>query len=293
MILQNKIRELQKTGVSYTKIAKSCGYSSAVISSWLKGNYKGDVKSLEKAINAFLNNLNEKQQQKAFEIHFVDTLNSRQVFALCKIAHFDKKMCVVTSDSGMGKTASLKEYSSRNPGTILIEVDPTYNPKKLFKTLHQKIGRSGKGLLENIYQDCVEYFKDSDRLVIVDEAELLNHKSIELLRRLYDKAGIGIILAGMPVLIENIRGIRSEFAQLYTRIGGSMKLKAFSKNDVKKVLVPYFNASNEIVNSFYNYCKQNGRTLSMLIFQVVRIVEENGCNINDKLIKQAAEMLEV
>lgn len=293
MNLKEKIQDLQKNGISYTKIAKTCGYSSAVLSSWLKDNYKGDVKTLEKALGAYVNNLNEKKRQKSFEIHFVETLNSRQVFALCKIAHYDKKMCIVTSDSGMGKTASVKEYTNRNPGTVLIEVDPTYNPKKLFKSLHQSIGRSGKGLLENIYQECVEYFKNTERLLIVDEAELLNHKSIELLRRFHDKAGIGIVLSGMPVLLENIRGIRSEYAQLYTRIGGSMKLKSFSKTDVKKVLAPYFNVTVDMTNSFYNYSKQNGRTLSMLIFQVIRIVEENACSITDKLIKQASEMLEV
>lgn len=56
--------------------------------------------------------------------------------------------------------------------------------------------------------------RDSGRLLMVDEAELLLYRALEVLRRLHDKAGIGIVLAGMPRLLINLKGRRGEFAQL-------------------------------------------------------------------------------
>jgi len=123
---------------------------------------------------------------------------------------------------------------------------------------------------------------------------LLNHKALELLRRLYDKAEIGIILAGMPQLIENIRGIRSEFPQLYTRVGASMKLGLNSQSDTHAIVSAHLDVfSEKLIDFFHNRSKQNSRHLSMLIFQTIRISEKNNTPITEDVIKKAASIIEV
>lgn len=290
----DKIRLMQAEGVSLVRIANSCGYTSGVISGYLGGSYKGNVRKLEKAINTFYSNYQKRKELYKYDIVFCDISNARKIFAICQIARLDKKICVVVSESGLGKTAALHEDASRNPGTIMIDVDPTYNPKRLFKCLHNALGRSGKGLLEDIYSDCIDSLKGTDRLIIVDEADLLNHKSIELLRRLHDKAGVGIVLAGMPSLIANIRGIRSEFPQVYTRVGGSMKLDLFSPEDTAKVVLTHIkDAGEQLVQTFHKLSRQNGRHLSMLVFQTIRIAEKNAVPITTDIVKKAVQTIEV
>ena len=54
--------------------------------------------------------------------------------------------------------------------------------------------------------DIIDKLKSSGRLIIVDEAEHLPYTSLELLRRIYDKAEVGILLVGMPRLMKNLKG---------------------------------------------------------------------------------------
>jgi DNA transposition AAA+ family ATPase len=261
----------------------------------MKENYTGDNAKLETALEAYCEANLKKAAQTGFSKKCCNITNLRKVFALCDIAELDSKLCVLVSDSGLGKTAALREYTNRKKGTIMIEVDPTYNSKRFFKVMHKALGMSGKGLLEDIFQECLDDLHGTDRIVIVDEAELLSHKTLELLRRLHDKSEVGIVVAGMPRLIENIRGIRSEFAQWYTRVGASMRLEKYTADDVDIVVHEHLGSdiSDDVVDSFYNESRQNGRHLSMLIFQTIRICDRNNVKITPDIIKKAAHIIEV
>jgi len=137
-LLRDKIRNLQEHHlISFTNIARSTGYTAPVITEWMKGKYKGNVIKLEIALQSFVDNWEERSKLTAIDpIKFRNITNARKVLALCQIARLDQKMCVLVSESGLGKTAALREYSSKNPGTIMVDVDPTYNPKRLFRVIH-------------------------------------------------------------------------------------------------------------------------------------------------------------
>ena len=56
----------------------------------------------------------------------------------------------------------------------------------------------------------VKKLKGSGRMIIIDEAEHLPYKALELLRRVHDKAGMGVLLVGLPRLIHKIMEGRGE-----------------------------------------------------------------------------------
>uniref|UniRef100_UPI00129A9791 AAA family ATPase n=1 Tax=Eikenella corrodens TaxID=539 RepID=UPI00129A9791 len=64
----------------------------------------------------------------------------------------------------------------------------------------------------------IKKLQSSGRLLIVDEAENLSTRSLELLRRLHDLAGIGLVLVGTPRLLSNLKGRHGELEQLYSRV---------------------------------------------------------------------------
>jgi DNA transposition AAA+ family ATPase len=77
-----------------------------------------------------------------------------------------------------------------------------------------------------MFLDIIDKLKSSGRLNIIDEAEPLPYKSLELLRRIYDKAQVGILLVGMPRLIMNLKGEKRQYAQLYSRVGIATRLNS-------------------------------------------------------------------
>ena len=99
--------------------------------------------------------------------------------------------------------------------------------------------------------DIVNKLKNSGRLIIVDEAENLPYRALELLRRIYDKAKVGILLVGLPKLLTNLKGNKGQYKQLYSRVGVLAELLPIPGNDILEI------TSRVTPDSEYIYPKKN------------------------------------
>jgi hypothetical protein len=277
--------------VSINKIAKQIGYSAATISTYLNGKYSGDIQKLEWAIASFLMRQEEIEAMPKESIPFCPIYNADIVFTIARTCHLDQEIGVLIGEAGTGKTKCAKEYARQNPDVIFIEADLSYTTKVFFRELHRKLGLDGIGGIYDLFSDCVEKLKDSNRLIIIDEAENLPYRALDMVRRLYDKANIGILLVGLPRLISNLRGKRGEFKQLYSRVGIVMQLDEFNENDTKLIVQTVFPSTNGVYKTFHDLCKGNGRKLEKLIRRTSHAARKSRNDINDKLVKKAAEML--
>ena len=294
MTLKEQLQNhMQNTGISATKIAKDIGYSSAVLSQWLRGIYKGNIADIDAAVKSYLSLQKEKCSLRAVDIPFVPIKNAKVVFGMVRRAQIDHKIVLITSESGYGKTEALREYAARHSGSIFIETDSTFTCKILISYLHKTLGYGGHGTKHSMFQEIITSLTGSNWVIIIDEADRLGYESLELLRRLHDKTRIGLVLAGAPVLVENIRGSKGEFAQLYTRIGGHAQLSPITEDDAASIIQAHLPDANGICKDYYSYCQKNGRTLFMLIYNSIRVSQENGVDITPALIEKCAGMLAI
>ena len=126
---------------------------------------------------------------------------------------------------------------------------------------------------------------------MVDEAELLSTRSLEFIRRIHDLTGVGVVLAGMPRLLVNLKGKNNELAQLYSRVGFACDLGNALPDDDLALLAESALGTDEFNAPLIKACKGNARRLSKLMRGVVRSSEINGVPISAELVERYAGML--
>lgn len=291
--LRNKLRAyIDATGKSASAVAKGIGRSPAALSQYLNFSYKGDVAKLEAAIENWLARQAERQERNVRpQVEFLQTSIAKKVFEVAEYCLLENEIGVIYGPAGLGKTFAVKEFNKQNPSTMLIEADLGYTAKVLFQELHKAVGLDGHGAIHSLFEDIVVKLRGSDRMIIVDEAEHLPYRALELLRRIYDKAGVGILLIGMPVLIGNLRGKRGEYAQLFSRVGVKGVLQVLDPSDTELFVKNALPGSNGIYKTFHEIANGNTRVLTKLIRRSVRMAEINNLPIDSALVTEAGKSL--
>lgn len=284
---------LSESGKPQTYVAKAIGMSNAVISSYLGGGYRGDTGKLEEKLAAFLTLEENRRADRKLSINYVRTQSGKRAGDILSLAHVDGQAVVIIGQAGLGKTSALRDYAGRNPDVILIEADPTYTAKVLLKTIAEKVGSESKGTLNDMLNGIVEKLTHSGRLIAVDEAESLPYRALECLRRIHDRAEVGLALVGMPRLLVSLRGRNGELKQLYSRIGFKLdlgdELDGAELGQIAAANLP--NAAEEVVEELVDSAKGNTRRLVKMLHGVNRLSKLHKEPVNVEMVRQFKEML--
>lgn len=288
------------TNISLNKLSRQIGqkgYSSAVLSTYLNGRYGGDVAKLETEIEAFLDREAERKLKRKREIPFVETAAAKRILAGLRMAHLDGEIAVVTGGAGLGKTTALKEYARVYRDVIIVEADLSLSNKAALAAIAKAIGSDQVGSVNAVFNEVVSKLKDTGKLIIIDEAEHLPTRALDLVRRINDLTGCGIALVGLPRLIHNLKGKRGEHAYLYSRVGFVISIRELEGDDVEKIVNTYYpgmddrSSVNGVWQEFASQCDGNARRLSKLLYRTDAIAQSSFKNINRQTVKMAAEML--
>ncbi|EKA5978262.1 AAA family ATPase, partial [Salmonella enterica] len=182
----------------------------------------------------------------------------------------------------------------RDSNVIFIEADPGFTARTLLEELCGRLRLSKNGNIHTLIEGCVEKLKDSERLLVIDEAELLPYRALEVIRRLHDKAGIGVVLAGMPRLITNLKGKRGEYAQLYSRVALALDLgNALARQDFDQIAVDLMPEAEDrkISDALFEQSKGNARRLFKMARGVYRMCDISKKDVTVTAIEKFSEML--
>jgi DNA transposition AAA+ family ATPase len=281
---------MQNRGYSFAAIAQATGLSRSTVNLWLNENYNGANDKVLDKINNFVQR--EKERFNDEIVPFVQTSIVKYIFEIGRLCHTKGKIGVCYGEAGLGKTLAVKEYTKHYLDAILIESDPGYMPKSLLLEIHRRLGLSGKGCAYDLMEEVIRKLNNSGRLLIIDEAENLPYKALEATRRIHDKTGIGILLVGMPVLVENLRGSRNQYKQLYSRVGYSKSLNRLSSSDVTTILTN-INEDVSLCPAFMEHSGGNTRTLVNLITHSLSVAKFNEKQVDAKVIERTSKLLMV
>ncbi|EIA0066543.1 AAA family ATPase [Salmonella enterica] len=281
-------------GYSQGQVARAIGRSSATMNQYVQGKYNGDIADMEERIGHFLRRVREKQNALRIDERFVSTPTASKGLEVLSYAHLESEICVLYGAAGLGKTMILKEYARRDDTVIFIEADPGFTARTLLEELCGRLRLSKNGNIHTLIEGCVEKLKGSGRLLVIDEAELLPYRALEVIRRLHDKAGIGVVLAGMPRLITNLKGKRGEYAQLYSRVALALDLgNALARQDFDQIAVDLMPEAEDrkISDALYEQSKGNARRLFKMARGVYRMCDISKKDVSVTAIEKFSEML--
>ncbi|MCK3654883.1 transcriptional regulator [Pasteurellaceae bacterium Macca] len=282
---------MSQQGMDQKQVANALGVSITTISQYLAGKYQGRVEELDMKVEALIATYKAKVLEKKLNVTFVPTFAARKMMDLINEVHVEGDMGMIYGDAGLGKTQAVLQYARQNSAAVVIETDGSYSPKVLLQKLCGALKLDGRGTIDQLMDLIIGRLVGSSRVLLIDEAENLSTRSLEFLRRIHDKSGVGVVLVGMPQLLVNLRGRRGELKQLYSRVWRHCPLgNELSASDLA-LLTENTLGTKEFNTLFVKYSQGNARRLNKLIRGAVRLAHLNECPIDEDLIKEYTKLL--
>lgn len=290
MDIRAELRELMDShNYSTAFVANATGLAKSTISMWLNGNYNGKNDKITDAMNNFIQR--EKERSVENDLPFVDISIVKYVSEIGRLCHTQGKIGVCVGRAGLGKTVAVKKYTKDFQDSILIESDSGYTAKSLLKEIHRRLGLSGKGSVYDLMDEVVRKLNQSGRLLIVDEAENLPYKALEITRRIHDKTGVGVLLIGRSILLENLKGYNNQYDQLYSRVKYTKIIDRLLIQDVIKILES-IGQDTKLAETYLLYSDGNTRRLEHLISHSISVAKFNRkAMVDETVIKQTSKLL--
>lgn len=235
-IRQSLIEYIKQNNKSQSQISKELNISKTALSLYLTGSYIGDNEEISNKIKQFLSMSKMRRSlTKDPEIN-ITIGNTEKILDKVLMTHISNDILLIYGSAGCGKTTALKYYAENKNGVLYVQADATAaTPRPILSLILNEMGEKSVGTVFNMKETIIHKLKDSNRLIIIDEAQHLTEKSFDMLRALNDKANIGIVYAGNPSILKRMYGRKEEeFDQVYSRIGYQCEVSnKYSFEDIK------------------------------------------------------------
>ncbi|WP_334090923.1 AAA family ATPase [Helicobacter typhlonius] len=272
---------LKVQNISQAALGRAIGVSSASISTFRKGEYKGNNKELGRKIKLYLDNYAKKKSKDIKEVAIFESKDKQMADFIINEAVRDKEIAIIVGCAGSGKSTIAKDYSRLHPNAILIEATLHSTARVILDELCERTHISGGRNLHEKVLLIAKELKRRDVVIFIDEAEHLSVRALEDLRRIWDFSSCPLILFGTEILLKNLIGKNGELRQLYSRIGGKWHLKGLSEAETNEVFIKGIHA----------YTKGNFRSSVKLYKRACRLAELHNVKLDKDIIAQAVSMI--
>lgn len=260
--LQAKLEDyLEREGLSQAKAAPILGVSAGVLSQYRRSIYdKGDIAEVEKKLEEFFR-IKEEQAANTRKAEpfkkaqgYIPTSISESAYKLIRYCQLEKGIVVIDGDAGIGKTKAAAKFLQDNPATaVYVKAAPsTSSVRSLLKMIAKGLKMPENQRTEDLSAAIQEKLKNTDKVLIIDEAQNLKFLALEEIRGWVDedpftgKPGIGIVLIGNDEVYNKMLGKQEAiFSQQFnrTRLHGRYRTIDVTKEDVAR-LFPVLSEKN-------------------------------------------------
>lgn len=235
---------MRQHGLSQAAAANRIGFSATTLNQWIGGKYPGDVAGIEAKIARFLDGGLEAAAtiQRFVTPGFQATQTAQAILAMLTQAQHAPDIVVIAGVPGIGKTCTVRHYATKSPQVWHVTMDTTRrSPNGVMLEIAAVMGVT-VGSAQTLRDRLGERMRGSGGLLVIDEAQHLSGptgmQSLDLLRSLHDRYGIGLALVGNYGVFARVAAANRQdgLAQVFSRIGARKRFEAPSKADVEIML---------------------------------------------------------
>lgn len=208
-------RYIKAHDVRPAQVAREIKYSPAVLSSWMRGKYKGDVDTVTHSINDWMERDSRRSEAQRPK-DYVETWVAETMRTIACEADKLGMMAAIVAPAGSGKTLVLKALADEMRGVYLY-CDADHTTKDFLESLAAALGRKAQsGTTAKVKQFVIESLRGTRRIIFLDEAHQLG-KAIKSIRGIYDQAEVPIVMAGTADILNMIADHADGRGQFHSR----------------------------------------------------------------------------
>ncbi|NII74243.1 hypothetical protein FHW84_002828 [Dyella sp. SG562] len=242
--LREQIRGVQSRDkrLSQAVLSKEAGISATTFNQWLNGKYQGDNEGVEQKIRLWLEadtNRRAAGNQMPEAPTFVNTPTAARVLGTLAYAQMAGDIAVIHGLAGIGKTKAGEYYSQNSPNVWIATMDPsTAGVVTALQEICEALGLAAIGGARQMARAIGKRVKDTNGLLLIDEAQHLSVGALDVIRSIHDSTGIAIALMGNDGVFARMAGGRNaqQLDRLYSRVGKRLSLKRPTETDVITLL---------------------------------------------------------
>jgi len=227
---------------SQATIAREIGISAAALSQWVRGNYNGDGKAIDRKVEVWLAARDRKDQTLGgmpVAPVWVPTRTAAKIHAALGYAQMAGDLACIYGAAGVGKTHALGKYGQENPNVWMVTMTSAHKgvapalEEVAYSLGLRDVPLNGARLLREI----IRKVKGTNGIIVVDEAQHLLPTALEALRAVHDASGIGLVLCGNESVYARLTGgtRTATFAQLFSRIGKKLRITGALRVDIWEI----------------------------------------------------------
>ena len=203
----------QSQGITNAELGRRFGESATFISKYLNDNLDRDPKDFSARARNTLTALKARLEDAT---NLFETSVTRNIAGRIDMARRTQDVMLLVGPAGEGKTCGAKLYSNANPGTIYHELASYQRSgNKVAGALFDKLERRNdwKGNSSRAEFITIQ-LRGSHRVVIIDEAHLLDATGRQFLFNLNRDTGCAVVLIGNPEILDKIRRNDQHFSRV-------------------------------------------------------------------------------
>ncbi|MCC7413336.1 MAG: AAA family ATPase [Gammaproteobacteria bacterium] len=300
----SQLAEHERERWSQARLAKAAGLNQGTLNQLIRGRYPSAPAAHLGRLLSTIERQETRRELAIVPVPIVATTVHKRVAAICRRAHHYRSFGVVAGEVGVGKTCALRAYASSTAGVYYVRALHAMTISVLLDELVEvtaapvyKSAGSRRGTQAERLAAVRRRLTGQDALLILDEANRVNAGTLETLRDLRDLAGVGVVLAGTPVLYHMLRDVHGRFGQISSRIiFWPPTMNAITEGDAHTITRAAFEAfgheepSATILDACWQACEGSARVLAENLLPALRdYVLRKGIALSPEVVFQAAE----